>query len=106
MVYFTCIGPYSIVRWLVFYKIGVPYQIALVFSTFFSLSGLFNAVLFFRTRPDLVTGHEDTHPLAPGIEIQTQPFRDEELISLSSRNFGSLPTRSPDTNLRVSPGLM
>jgi len=117
VVYLTCIGPYSIARWLFFSGIKVEYQITLVFSTFFSLSGLFNTVLFFLTRPDLVTGHEDTLPPAPGIDTQLQPSRDIKLINLSSRNFGSLPTRSPaasnyaspegaNTNLHASPGLM
>ena len=115
--YLICIGPYSIARWLFFYRIKVKYQITLVVTTFFSLSGLFNTALFFLTRPNLVTGHEDTPPLAPGIDVQTQPFRDKELISFSSQKFGSLPTRNPtasnyaspegaDTNLRASPGLM
>ena len=112
MVYLACIGPHSIARWLFFEGITVQYQITLVFSTFFSLSGLFNAVLFFLTRPDLVTGHEDTPPLALGIDIPKQYFRDQELMSLSSRNLG-LPAasnyaspESADTNLRASPGLM
>lgn len=114
VVYIICIVPYSIARWRFFSGFNVKYQITLVVSTIFSLSGLFNTVLFFRTRPDLVTGHEDTPPLAPGIDIQTQPSHDTEL---SSRNFGSLPTRSPaasnyaspegaNANLRASPGLM
>jgi hypothetical protein len=117
VVYLICILPYSIARWRYFSGFNVDYQVTLVVSTFFSLSGLFNTILFFRTRPDLVTGHEDTLPLAPGIDVQMQPFRDTGLITLSSQNFGSLPTRSPaasnyaslegaNTNLRASPGLM
>ena len=117
VVYLICILPYSIARWRYFSGFSVDYQITLVFSTFFSLSGLFNTILFFCTRPDLVTGHEDTLPLAPGIDVQMQPFPDTGPISLSSQNFGSLPTRSPaasdyaspegaNTNLRASPGLM
>ena len=117
VVYLICIIPYSIARWRYFDGFNVKYQFTLVVSTIFSLSGLFNTVLFFRTRPDLVTGHEDTLPLAPGIDTQLQPSHDIELINLSSRNFGSLPTRSPpvsnysplegaNTNLRASPGLM
>ncbi|KIM46622.1 hypothetical protein M413DRAFT_23015 [Hebeloma cylindrosporum] len=117
VVYLISILPYSIARWRYFSGFDVEYQFTLVVSTFFSLSGLFNAILFFRTRPDLVTGHEDTPPLAPGIDLQMQPFHDKELISLKSQNFGTFPTRSPaasnyasvegaNTNLRASPGLM
>jgi len=103
VVYLTSIGPYSIARWLFFSGIKVKYQITLVFSTFFSLSGLFNTVLFFLTRPNLVTGHEDTPPLAPSIDIETPPFRDKELINFGSQKFGSLPTRSPAVSNYASP---
>ena len=103
VVYLTSIGPYSIVRWLFFSGIKVKYQITLLFSTFFSLSGFFNTVLFFLTRPNLVTGHEDTPPLAPGIDIQTQHFCDKKPTSFSAQKFGSLPTRTPAASNYASP---
>jgi len=117
MVYLICIGPHSIARWLHFSGIHVQYQVTLVFSTLFALSGMFNTFLFFFTRPDLVVGHDDPPPPAPTVDIQIQSVQDKELASLSSRNFGSFPSRSsaasdyappegPNTNILASPRRM
>jgi len=103
VVYLTCIGPYSIARWIYFSGTYIPYQITLVFSTLFSLSGMFNTFLFFLTRPDLVIGQDDPPSAAPAMEIQIHSFHDKELASLSSWNFGSLPSRSSALSGNVPP---
>ncbi|KIM45490.1 hypothetical protein M413DRAFT_24685 [Hebeloma cylindrosporum] len=102
-VYIICILPNSLSRWLSFSGFNVPYQFILAANTIFSLSGMFNAILFFLTRPDLVVGPSDSppptqDPTDPRILGQSHHHRDEtELTSYSSQKFGSLPTgaRSP-----------
>jgi hypothetical protein len=100
-VYIFCILPNSISRWLSFSGFNVPYQFSLSANTLFSLSGMFNAILFFLTRPELVVGPSDSpQPIQAstnGPQIQSHHHRDEtELTSYSSQKFqGSLRTRSP-----------
>jgi len=109
-VYCICIVFYSIARWMFFLGSTPPHQFTLFTSTLFSLSGTFNAVLFFLTRPDLVIGHDDPLPPIPAIDIQRQSFHERERTSFSSGNFGSLPTpaasdyppEGTNANLRAS----
>jgi len=112
VVYCICIVFYSIARWRFFEGSTVPHQFTLFTSTLFSLSGTVNAVLFFLTRPDLVVGHDDPSPPIPAISTQRQSFHDRERTSISSENFGCLPTPAaidyfpPEgaiTHLRASP---
>ncbi|KAH6910261.1 hypothetical protein BKA70DRAFT_1466678 [Coprinopsis sp. MPI-PUGE-AT-0042] len=49
IVYLVCITPQSFGRWFFFSGYDVPYQFTLFARTLFSLSGLFNAILFFST---------------------------------------------------------
>jgi len=55
-VYIVCISPTSVSRWLYFTGSTVPHESTLFGSTLFSFCGLFDAILFFSTRPDLVFG--------------------------------------------------
>jgi len=104
MVYLITIVPYSIVRWRFFSGHQVPYQSTLFTATIFSLSGAFNAILFFFTRPDLVVGTADSAAAAPTVlEIQSANNRDSP--SPSSGKLGSLPSRTPTSSGYVSPGL-
>jgi hypothetical protein len=56
LVYFICVFPFSLTRWLAFSGRKVPHQAAAFTGCLFSLSGLFNVILFFVTRRDLITG--------------------------------------------------
>jgi len=57
---------------------------------------MFNAILFFLTRPDLVVPSESPPIQAsPEPQFQSHHRDDTELTSYSSQKFGSLPTRSP-----------
>ncbi|KAJ2930132.1 hypothetical protein H1R20_g6936, partial [Candolleomyces eurysporus] len=56
LVYFICVFPFSLTRWLAFSGHQVPHQAAAFTTCLFSLSGVFNVVLFFVTRRDLITG--------------------------------------------------
>jgi len=58
---------------------------------------MFNAILFFLTRPDLVVGPSESPPTLAPTEPQFQSHHRDEagLTSYSSQKFGSLPTRSP-----------
>ncbi|EIN11964.1 hypothetical protein PUNSTDRAFT_125070 [Punctularia strigosozonata HHB-11173 SS5] len=56
IVYSICVLPLSITRWIQFYHPGrtPPAALSFLFSSFFSLNGLFNVILFLYTRPDLI----------------------------------------------------
>ena len=114
LVYIICILLNSICRQLVFSGFYVPYQFSLFANTLFSLSGLFNAILFFLTRPDLVVGVGPSDTPLPnlastdsGIQSHHHYRSDEiELTSHGSQRFGSLPTRgSPVASDYVAPDL-
>jgi hypothetical protein len=60
MVYLVCITPQSFGRWFSFSGYDVPYQFTLFARTLFSLSGVFNAILFFNTRYHLLNGNSST----------------------------------------------
>ena len=66
-VYIICILPTSFSRWQYFTGSEVAYQLTLFASTLFSFCGMFDAILFFFTRRDLVVGTSDSEslPLAP-----------------------------------------
>jgi hypothetical protein len=110
LVYIICILPNSICRWLFFSSSKtVPYQASLFASTLFSLSGMFNAILFFYTRPALVVAvsPSDTplpHLASTDSRIQSHHHFGDE-IELT--RFGSqIPARgSPVASDYVAPGL-
>jgi hypothetical protein len=93
--YLLYMTPFFIIRWLAFtgIKIRLEYQINLFSRTLFSLSGVFNTVLFFLTRPHLIIGPADPPAPTPAVDIQTQSLKGP-----SSENFGSLPTHCPNCN--------
>ncbi|KAG2016373.1 hypothetical protein CC2G_009544 [Coprinopsis cinerea AmutBmut pab1-1] len=65
-VYVVCVFPNSLTRWLAFSGHKPPYQATLFASSIFAFSGLFNVVLFFLTRPELVKGPStETPPESP-----------------------------------------
>ena len=80
--YIICILPTSISRWMYFDGSEVSAQFTLFSSTLFSLCGLFDAILFFLTRPDLVVGTTDSPVLPPAgaTDTQTEPSGDVELL--------------------------
>lgn len=120
LVYIVCILPNSICRWLFFSRSkavpyqAVPYQASLFASTLFSLSGMFNAILFFYTRPALVVTVSPSDTPLPHLAPTDSRFQshhhfgDEiELTRIGSQNFGSFPARgSPGASSDyVAPGL-
>ena len=62
----------SIARWIYFTGSTVTPQFTFFGSGLFSLCGLFDAILFFLTRPNLVVGSTDSPPLAPALATNTQ----------------------------------
>jgi hypothetical protein len=77
-----CILPTSSARWLYFTTDReVSYKFTLVSSTLFSCCGIFDAILFFLTRPDLVAGTADVESLplasAPAAKSQESSRRAE-----------------------------
>jgi hypothetical protein len=77
-VYIICILPTSIARWIYYNGSHAPPQFTLFGSTLFSLCGLFDAILFFLTRPDLVVGTTDS-PALPPAPATNEPSGDVEL---------------------------
>ncbi|TFK26278.1 hypothetical protein FA15DRAFT_702921 [Coprinopsis marcescibilis] len=55
-VYLLCIMPQSFSRWFAFTGYTVPTGFTMLARTLFALSGLFNVILFFTTRYELVVG--------------------------------------------------
>ncbi|KAF6745199.1 hypothetical protein DFP72DRAFT_1091817 [Ephemerocybe angulata] len=87
LVYFACVLPFSITRWMEFSGHEVAHQAAAFTNSIFSLSGLFNVILFFKTRPDLITGGDIEEP-PQTVELQERPVRprtngSEELAALA-----------------------
>ena len=113
--YIVCILPNSICRRLFFSRSkAVRYQASLFASTLFSLSGMFNAILFFYTRPALVVAVSPSDTPLPHLASTDSRFQshhhfgDEiELTRIGSQNFGSFPARgSPGASSDyVAPGL-
>ena len=57
-----CVLPNTLTRWLYFTDSNPPpYQATLFASTIYGLSGVFNLILFFLTRPKMVVGQPQTH---------------------------------------------
>jgi len=83
-----CILPTSFSRWLYFTGFEVPYKFALFSSTLFSCCGIFDAILFFLTRPDLVAGTADVESLP--LALAPAAISQE-----SSRRAEKTSTRSP-----------
>ncbi|PPQ78887.1 hypothetical protein CVT24_012274 [Panaeolus cyanescens] len=76
LVYIVCVFPNTISRWLSFEGYRVPYQFVLFANSIFALSGLFNLVLFFLTRPKLVIGQPldgDDQPSHLQINLPERP---------------------------------
>ncbi|KAJ3539472.1 hypothetical protein NMY22_g4723 [Coprinellus aureogranulatus] len=61
LVYFVCIAPFSVVRHLIFEDHRVSHHFQAFVTVLFSLSGFFNVILFFKTRPALITGGDIPH---------------------------------------------
>jgi len=62
-VYIFCVFPNTLSRWLYFtngLRHPPPYQFTLFASSIYGLSGVFNLILFFFTRPTVVMGHSVT----------------------------------------------
>lgn len=61
MVYFITVTPFSITEWR---NRGhkISYQAAAFTSCIFTLSGFFNVILYFKTRPGLFKGNEEVQP--------------------------------------------
>ena len=95
-VYIICILPTSVSR----FGSGIPYQFTLFGSTVFSFCGLFDAILFFLTRPDLVVGTTDSAPLPPAPVINTQSEHSGDVELPFTRN----PTTSDYIPLDVERG--
>jgi len=98
-VYILYMTPFFVSRWLLFSGFRSPHQYTLFSSTLFSLSGMFNAILFFLTRPHLIISPAVPTPPAPAVDIHTQSLK-----SRSSENLGSLPNRSPAYNCAPAVG--
>ena len=64
-VFILCIIPTSVARWIYFTGSEVPYQFTLFGSTLFAFCGMFDAILFFLTRPELVVGNSDNDTPTP-----------------------------------------
>ncbi|KAF9050251.1 hypothetical protein BJ165DRAFT_1341851 [Panaeolus papilionaceus] len=104
LVYIVCIFPNTISRWLSFRGTTVSYQFILFSNSLFALSGLFNLVLFFFTRPRLVIGQPlngDDRNSQVQIILQDHPSPGERTAT-HSRKFGYLADlRTPSPSLAV-----
>jgi len=78
-VYIICTLPMSIARWMYFNGSTVPQQFTLFASGLFSFCGLFDAILFFLTRPNLVVGTTDSPPPTLVTNAQSEPSGGVEL---------------------------
>jgi len=87
-VYIFCFLPNTIARWLSFSGFTMPYQFTLSANTIFALSGTFNVLVFFITRPQLVLG--------PDIRVDAEEIslsHVDEHSTHSNRKHGYLPER-------------
>lgn len=67
-VYIFCVFPNTLSRWLYFtnrLNHPPPYQFTLFASSIYGLSGMFNLILFFLTRPTVVVGPASTGVVLP-----------------------------------------
>ncbi|KAH6906560.1 hypothetical protein BKA70DRAFT_1287996 [Coprinopsis sp. MPI-PUGE-AT-0042] len=96
-VYMFSIVPITIARWMQFSGHRTPYQATLFSATVFALAGFFNVILFWVTRPELVTGGvTDAQPALPNPmpNLLTVP------VPESSEKGGASP-QSPPLHLRT-----
>ena len=95
-VYIVCVLPNSLSRWLWFEGFNTPYQFTFFASTLFALSGTFNVILFFLTRPELVVGSK-----TDDVEEEAVPLHQRrDSAGRKTGKFGHLPER-PYTDLPV-----
>ncbi|RXW23692.1 hypothetical protein EST38_g2165 [Candolleomyces aberdarensis] len=99
IVYFICIFPFSITRWMTFSGHAVPHEASTFTTCLFSLSGFLNVFLFFKTRPQLITGGPIPEPV-----VQNQGYQHNPRVSNSfHRRQGQLPPDPEEqTALRLS----
>jgi len=93
-VYLICILPKSIARRLHYSGYKVPYQVTFATQTFLSLSGIFDAILFYFTRPDLVVGAAYSPSPASALELTNTSLG--ELGSLPNRDLAAASDVPPD----------
>ncbi|KAF5316909.1 hypothetical protein D9611_003638 [Ephemerocybe angulata] len=93
VVYFVTVLPQSITRWMAFSGHKVPHQAAAFTNCLFCLSGLFNVILFFVTRPQLITGGDiEQHETKQQRHTHHRP------------QHGQLPLNSPSEKLVLHSG--
>ncbi|KAH6910260.1 hypothetical protein BKA70DRAFT_1424810 [Coprinopsis sp. MPI-PUGE-AT-0042] len=123
VVYLVCITPQSFGRWFSFSGYDVPYQFTLFARTLFSLSGVFNAILFFNTRYHLLNGgpsteainaappseHDTTNSVTAGgpamretVPLTRFPTSDSHILNLERRGESST-ARAAQTGVRRVP---
>ncbi len=91
-VYIICILPNTISRWLTFSGHHPPGGFILFANTIFSLSGLFNLILFLLTRPAMVVGND--------ITVESLPLTHKPVPSdYTSSTLGHLPENSPPSDM-------
>lgn len=101
-VYIVCFFPNSLSRWLWFEGFNTPYQFTLFASTLFALSGTFNVILFFLTRPELVVGSKANDTEEEALPLHQR--RDSagrgtgKLGHLPDRPYTDFPAEQPDFN--------
>ncbi|TFK18819.1 hypothetical protein FA15DRAFT_675005 [Coprinopsis marcescibilis] len=66
-VYIFCMLPNTLSRWMSFTGYTIPNEVTLFASALFALSGMFNVILFFMTRPELVVGPGEA-PASPATD--------------------------------------
>jgi len=92
-VFICCFFPNTLSRWLYFTdkpNNSPPYQFTLFASSIYALSGVFNLILFFLTRPKIVVGHPKC---SKETVLPIHRRHDSEFSPKESRldyNFGSL----------------
>lgn len=85
-VYVGCVLPNTFSRWFYFSGYTIPYQFTLFASALYALSGLFNLLLFFLTRPAMVIGPAQ-------VELADSPSSPNQNTTYPSSKYGHLPNR-------------
>ncbi|KAF5385417.1 hypothetical protein D9757_005381 [Collybiopsis confluens] len=65
LIYILAVSPITIVRWMAFSGTNVPFPATAFASVVFSLSGVFNVILFAMTRPKLLPHREPRARIRP-----------------------------------------
>ncbi|TRM60268.1 hypothetical protein BD626DRAFT_138176 [Schizophyllum amplum] len=60
VIYFVTVFPIAVVRWMAFSGYDIPFEATAFADTLFSLSGLFNVLLYAWTRRSIITGNKMT----------------------------------------------